>query len=181
MGWQRKEPWRCMSRVCVCVRRELHNESKDTLVSISCVFFKINHIKNIHNNECRNETSFSSGKNSGILEHVSSCVGKAEGLKSTSMVARWFGSFGLMSVKLLLAREPQHSWLFQSYLCGHESACYSPWWRSTTQYHSNVAIEQRWWNTAENMCQTSMLKGRGNYLNILLKGCCLHGLKAVIA
>lgn len=149
MGWQRKEPWRCMSRVRVCVRQELHNESEDTLVSISCIFFKSNHIKNTHNSECRHETSFSGGMNSGILERGSSCVGRAEGLKSTSVVARWFGWFSLMSVKLLLAREPQCSWLFQSYLCGHETACYCPWWRSTTQYHSNVAMEQRWWNSWE--------------------------------
>jgi len=62
-------------------------------------------------------------QSSGILEHVRSCVGKAEGLKSTSVAARWFS---LMPVKLLLAREPQYSWLFQSYLCGHETACYCP-------------------------------------------------------
>lgn len=40
-------------------------------------------------------------RRSGILKHVRSCVGKAAGLRSTNVAARWFG---LMPANLLLSQ-----------------------------------------------------------------------------
>lgn len=131
MEWQRKEPQRCMSRgqgrwgktgtsqwrqkPCL----PLYPEYSSRLTTLK-----------MHTTVNPNTKLFSPAAKAQEFWIKLEACGKTRGIKKYqhSHGINWFDAWKG-------AREPQPSWLSQSYLCGHGIACYCPWW-SSTQCHT---------------------------------------------